>query len=538
MAADCRPTATTAVGRSSRPSSQAVPAVRAPRHGAPSRRSRSSVTTSSPATAAGAGRRRRRDRPATSSRSSARPTAGMPDDEPGRDALAAKAAVGRAIEHELDADGRRDRGAQSTDSAAGGTVPGAPRARAGRRFEPSTMSRSVSASGSGSREASARRGIVRGRAAATIGRVSLLLLVDLDGVVYRGADPVPGVAARARRRGRRRGDDVVYVTNNSMHYRADYVDAPASRWAARSRRTGSCRRRGRPRCTCQRHEPGIRRVLAVGASGLERELRDVGPGCRDLSARRDADAPGRHRWLDGRRCARCGRERPRPDADLPAAGGRGGLHPGRRQVHRHEPRSGVPDGAGPATGRRRGRGGTRGVDRCDAAVDRQARAAPVRDGGRGRRANAARKRSSSATAIGTDLAGARAIGARCILMLTGITTRDEVDALPPEQQPDAVAADAEELAAALTAPRGVRRLAASGRRAPGCSPPTASNSARSRSQRGLIGERDVERVAVDRPQLAAPTARSARSRATYSSDSVRSETVRSSVFSVTGTPIR
>ena len=52
--------------------------------------------------------------------------------------------------------------------------------------------------------------------------MSLLLLVDLDGVVYRGADPVPGVAdvltARAAA-----GDDVVYVTNNSMHYRADYV---------------------------------------------------------------------------------------------------------------------------------------------------------------------------------------------------------------------------------------------------------------------------------------------------------------------------
>ena len=43
--------------------------------------------------------------------------------------------------------------------------------------------------------------IVRGRRAPRLrsGRVSLLLLVDLDGVVYRGADPVPG-----RRRGPRR----------------------------------------------------------------------------------------------------------------------------------------------------------------------------------------------------------------------------------------------------------------------------------------------------------------------------------------------
>ena len=50
----------------------------------------------------------------------------------------------------------------------------------------------------------------------------MLLLVDLDGVVYRGAAPVPGVAAVLADRAAR-GDVVVYVTNNSMHYRADYV---------------------------------------------------------------------------------------------------------------------------------------------------------------------------------------------------------------------------------------------------------------------------------------------------------------------------
>jgi hypothetical protein len=34
-------------------------------------------------------------------------------------------------------------------------------------------------------------------------------------------------------------------------------------------------------------------------------------------------------------------------------------------------------------------------------------------------------------------------------MLTGVTTRAEVEALPDDQQPDAIAADATELAAAL-----------------------------------------------------------------------------------------
>ena len=51
--------------------------------------------------------------------------------------------------------------------------------------------------------------------------------------------------------------------------------------------------------------------------------------------------------------------------------------------------------------------------------------------------------------LGTDLAAARAVGARCVLMLTGVTTLVEVEALAEDARPDAVAADAAELAAAL-----------------------------------------------------------------------------------------
>ena len=98
--------------------------------------------------------------------------------------------------------------------------------------------------------------------------MSLLLLVDLDGVVYRGVDPVPGVAAVLADRAAR-GDDVVYVTNNSMHYRADYVKrlstmgCPVSpdRIVSSSRATA---------LHIQRHEAGIRRVLLP-----EQNRRDV-----------------------------------------------------------------------------------------------------------------------------------------------------------------------------------------------------------------------------------------------------------------------
>ena len=85
-------------------------------------------------------------------------------------------------------------------------------------------------------------------------------------------------------------------------------------------------------------------------------------------------------------------------------------------------------------------------------------------------------------------------------MLTGITTRAEVDALPPDEQPDAVAADAEELAAALEAPRGARRPSAG----PASSGTFAAHSVElgaERVERRLVDERDVERVAVDRPQV-------------------------------------
>jgi ribonucleotide monophosphatase NagD (HAD superfamily) len=51
--------------------------------------------------------------------------------------------------------------------------------------------------------------------------------------------------------------------------------------------------------------------------------------------------------------------------------------------------------------------------------------------------------------LATDLAAARAIGGRSVLMLTGVTTRAQLEALPPDERPTEVAADAAGLAAAL-----------------------------------------------------------------------------------------
>ena len=102
----------------------------------------------------------------------------------------------------------------------------------------------------------------------------MLLLVDLDGVVYRGAQPVPGVVAVLAARAAA-GDEVVYVTNNSMWYRADYVTrlsgmgAPVTpdRIVTSARATALYLRD---------LQLPVRRVLAVGGAGLVHELTDVG----------------------------------------------------------------------------------------------------------------------------------------------------------------------------------------------------------------------------------------------------------------------
>jgi 4-nitrophenyl phosphatase len=58
----------------------------------------------------------------------------------------------------------------------------------------------------------------------------------------------------------------------------------------------------------------------------------------------------------------------------------------------------------------------------------------------------------------SDIAAAHAVGARSVLMLTGISRREQAEALPPSERPTAIAADAAELATALD------RLAAEGKR--------------------------------------------------------------------------
>ena len=275
----------------------------------------------------------------------------------------------------------------------------------------------------------------------------MLLLVDLDGVVYRGAEPVPGVAGVLADRARR-GDDVVYVTNNSMWYRADYVTrlagmgAPVSadRVVSSSRATALYLRE---------HLPDVRRVLTVGARGLERELEDVGLDVVTAAAASAARRARPPRRLRGGRPAGCGRRRRRPRHQLRPSRRRGRLHPRRRPVHRHEPRSGLSHRDPPAPRRRFDRCRDRDGGRPRAGdLDRQARAAAPPRGGERRGRERGRRRDDRRR----DRHGSRGRPSGRRALRPDAHRRDDPGrARRParDQRPTAVAADATELAAAL-----------------------------------------------------------------------------------------
>jgi HAD superfamily hydrolase (TIGR01450 family) len=276
----------------------------------------------------------------------------------------------------------------------------------------------------------------------------MLLLVDLDGVVYRGTAPVPGVAAVLADRAAR-GDTVVYVTNNSMHYRADYVTRLAGLGApVTAARVVSSARATALYLAGPAMDPPVRRVLAVGAGGLERECRDAG---LDVVTAAHAATRQAQEGIDGWEAAG------RPDAVIVGldpqftyqklAVAVDCVHHGARFVATNR------DPVYPTE-----RGTRPGAGAIVAAVEAGAQVTPVSIGkpaplllemaiqsaGLGR---------AEAVMVGdglaTDLEAAHGLGIPCILMLTGVTTRAQAEALPADRRPAAIAEDAAGLATAL-----------------------------------------------------------------------------------------
>jgi HAD superfamily hydrolase (TIGR01450 family) len=274
----------------------------------------------------------------------------------------------------------------------------------------------------------------------------VLLLVDLDGVVYRGSAPVPGVAEVLAELAAA-GDDVVYVTNNSMHYRVDYV----TRLRAMGAPVSEDRVISSPRATAiwiGEHAPEIHRVLVLGAGGLEREMRDRG---FDVQTAAHAATRMTQEGIDGFEAAG------RPDAVVV------GLDPQLTYLRLAAAADAIRAGARfIATNRDpiypTERGLRPGAGSIVAAVEATTGVVPVSIGKPEPHlleaaAHAVGADPRDAVMIGdslvTDLPAARAVGARSVLMLTGVSTRAELDALPQARRPDAVAGDAAELAAVL-----------------------------------------------------------------------------------------
>ena len=101
-----------------------------------------------------------------------------------------------------------------------------------------------------------------------------LVIFDLDGVIYRGTQPIPGARELVDHL-HAAGVAVRFATNNSMVARSGYVerlgamgiDAAVDEIVTSTSATVEHLRR---------HAPEVRSVLAIGADGMRAELSDAG----------------------------------------------------------------------------------------------------------------------------------------------------------------------------------------------------------------------------------------------------------------------
>lgn len=274
----------------------------------------------------------------------------------------------------------------------------------------------------------------------------MLLLVDLDGVVYRASEGVPGVADVLAERVAR-GDDVVYVTNNAVHYHTDYLPRLLGHGApvAPDRVVTSARASA---LYLREHLPAVRRVLVVGAGGLERELREAG---LDVVTAAHAATRMSQEGIDGLEAAG------HPDAVVV------GLDPQLTYLRVAAAADCVRAGAlliatnrDPMYPTERGfRPGAGSVVAAIAVASGADVAVTIGKPGPHMLEVAAHLVGAdprTAVMIGdalTDVAAGHAVGARTVLMLTGVTTREAAEALPEADRPTRIAADAAGLSLAL-----------------------------------------------------------------------------------------
>jgi HAD superfamily hydrolase (TIGR01450 family) len=270
----------------------------------------------------------------------------------------------------------------------------------------------------------------------------VLLIFDLDGVVYRGREAVPGMPDLLRER-ERMGHTIVYCTNNSRWHRSEYIEALTAIGApvSEERIVTSARATALALAEGEGKRPGGvpgTRVMVLGGEGLANELLEVGllvlpPTEVGLEQRPEIVVVGIDFGFSHRRLSAAA-EAVRLGARFVATN-RDPVYPA--------PSGKLLAGAGAMV----------------AAVEAAAGRAPDLVVGKPEPAlfEAAAKSMGAdvrdAVVIGdsliSDIPAAHRVRARSVLMLTGVTTPEEVERVPRDARPTAVARDAEELGAIL-----------------------------------------------------------------------------------------
>lgn len=265
-----------------------------------------------------------------------------------------------------------------------------------------------------------------------------LVIFDLDGVVYRGSQPVPDIAATIERL-ERSAIGVRFATNNSTADRAAYV----SRLAGMGIRTEADHIVTSTSATVahlQLHLPAVRSVLAVGGDGMVDELRAAGfavtpaaaavPDDYDggpLPARHDAVVVGLDRTLTYRRIA----------AAMTAVR-EGALLVATNADERYPTASGFLPGAGAAVAALRA---ATGVEPLVIGKPEPAMFTSILE-----RAGIAPE---EALVVGdnpaADIVAARRAGIPSVLVLTGVADAAAAAALEGERRPDVILPSAAEL---------------------------------------------------------------------------------------------
>jgi 4-nitrophenyl phosphatase len=267
-----------------------------------------------------------------------------------------------------------------------------------------------------------------------------LVIFDLDGVIYRGSEPVPGAPELVAWL-HASGVAVRFATNNSTVARAGYV----ARLAEMAITTTEDEIVTSTTATIEHlrtHAPDVRRVLGVGAPGMEEELREAGYDVTmagELAASERSGAP-----IGGYDAVIVGLD---PALDYGRLGAAmAAIAGGARFVATNaDARYPTPAGFAPGAGATVAAIATAtGVDpivigKPSPAMFRAIIEASGVDAG-------------ECLVVGdnpeADIAGAHRAGCAAILVLTGVADRGRAESLVGEQRPDAIAED----------PRAVREL--------------------------------------------------------------------------------